>query len=303
MFTTLKRIFKFAITDFFRNRGGNFAAIFVLMLTIFLVTGLFLFQGISQFLISQVQEKIDISAYFKEDITEEDILDVKIQLSGFSSEVKEIQYISKEKALQRFIGKYKDNSDFMSTLEEIGENPFLASLNIKTRLPSQYERISNFLETGEFSDLIEKVDYYQKKPIIEKVFSITSTINNFGIGLSIVLVIFAVLVVFNTIKLAIYNSKEEITTMKLVGASNWFIRGPFVIQGAICGFFAFLFCLLISSSIIFFSSPRLESLLPGFNIFNYFVANFWTVFLIQVIFGVGLGIISSFVVVRKYLKV
>ncbi len=303
MFTSLKRILKLAATDFSRNRGGSFAAIFVLVITISLVTSLFLFQGISQFLISQVQEKIDISAYFKDDTTEEDVLGVKVELSKFSSEVQDIQYISKEQALQRFTERHEDNPDFMKALEEVGGNPFLASLNIKTRLPSQYEKISNFLETGQFRSLIEKVDYYQKKPIIEKVFSATSTINNLGIGLSIVLVLVAVLVVFNTTKLAIYNSKEEISTMRLVGASNWFIRGPLITQGAICGFFACLICLLILSSLTFFLSPKLEVLLPGFNLFNYFIANFWTVLLIQVVFGMGLGIISSFIVVKKYLKI
>ncbi len=303
MFTNLKRILKFAATDFSRNRGGSFAAIFVLVIIISLVTSLFLFQGVSQFLISQVQEKIDISAYFKEDTSEEDVLDVKTELSKFSSEVEDIQYISKEEALEKFIEKHKDNPDFMKALEEVGGNPFLASLNIKTKLPSQYEKLSNFLETGQFRSLIEKVDYYQKRPTIEKVFAVTSAVNNFGIGLSIVLVLVAVLVVFNTTKLAIYNSKEEISTMRLVGASNWFIRGPFITQGAICGFFACLICLLIFSSVTFFLGPKLAVLLPGFNLFNYFIANFWAILLIQVIFGMGLGIISSFIVVKKYLKV
>ena len=302
MFTNLKRILKFAVTDFFRNRGGSFAGIFVLVITISLMTSLFLFQGVSRFLISQVQEKIDISAYFNEDATEEDVLNVKTELSRFSSEIKDVQYISKEEALDKFVQRHKDNLDFMKALEEVGENPFLASLNIKTRFPSQYEKISNFLETGEFSNLIEKVDYYQKKPTIEKVFSATSAVNRFGIGLSIVLALVTVLVVFNTIKLAIYNSKEEIGTMRLVGASNWFIRGPFIVQGAICGFVAFLICILATGFLTFFLGPRLEVLLPGFNLFNYFLVNFWVVFLIQVIFGIGLGIVSSFIVVKKYLK-
>ncbi len=303
MFTSLKRILKFAFTDFSRNRGANFAAIFVLVIIISLMTSLFLFQGLTRFLISQIQEKIDVAAYFKEYTTEEDILTVKEELLKFSSEVKDVQYVSKEEALQRFTERYKDNIDFMGALEEVGGNPFLASLNIKTTLPFQYGEVSDFLETGQFRELIEKVDYYQKKPTIEKVFSITSAINKFGIGLSIVLVLIAILVVFNTIKLAVSDSKEEISTMKLVGASNWFIRGPFIIQGAICGFFACLICLVIFSGATFFLQSQLEVLLPGFNIFNYFISNFWTLVLIQLFCSVGLGIISSFIVVKKYLKV
>jgi cell division transport system permease protein len=303
MFTNLKRITIFAINDFSRNKGISLAAIFVLVITIMLVTLLFFFQGIANFLISEVQEKIDVTAYFKEDVQEEDIFKVRDEISKMSPDIKNIEYVSKEEALSRFTKRHKDNPVFSKALEEVGQNPFLASLNIKTTgLPALYEEISNILQSAEFSEFIDKVDFSQKKATIERVFSVTSNINKFGLVVGAILVIVAVLVVFNTIKLAIDNSKDEINTMRIVGASNWFIRGPFIIQGAIYGFIAFLLCFLISGLSAYFLSPQIEVILPGFNAFNYFLTNSWIFILLQLGFGVGLGVITSFIVVRKYLE-
>lgn len=303
MFVNLKRILKFAYTDFLRNKGNNLAAIFVLVIPILLATSLFMFQGFSKFAISQIQEKIDITAYFKEEATEDDILMVKSELLGLSSEIKNVQYVSKEQALLEFKEKHKDNPDFMAAIEEVGGNPFFASLNIKTESPLEYEKVSDFLSQDSYSQLIEKVDYFQKKDIIEKLFSITSSVNKFGFGLGSILFLIAVLVVLNTTKMAIDNSKEEITAMRLVGASNWFIRGPFIIQVVICGLIAFLICLFITGFSAYFLSSKIAVLAPGFSLFNYFLKNILIISAIQIVSGVGLGAIASFFLVKNYLKI
>jgi len=303
MLTSIKRVLKFACNDFSRNRGNNVAAIFVLVIPILLATSLFVFQGLSQNIISQIQSKMDVTAFFKEDAAEEDILMVRDELLGVSSEIKSIQYVSKEKALQDFTDRHKDNPDFMQALEEVGINPFLPSLNILTEQSYQYEKISSFLESGPFSQLIEKVDYSQKKDTIEKFNNISSDINKFGFILGGVLFLIAILVVLNTIKLSIDNSKDEITAMRLVGASDWFIRGPFIIQGVICGFIAFLICLIASGTAAYFLSPKLEIMAPGFSIFSYFINSLGIIALIQIGFGVGLGVLAGFILVRSYLKV
>lgn len=304
MFTNFKRIFNFALQDFSRNKGISVAAIFVLVVTIMLVTGLLFFRGASQFLISEIQDRIDITAYFKEDAEEQDILSAREEILKISPNIKNVEYVSKDQALQIFNEKHKDNPVLSKALEEVGTNPFLPSLNITTNGdPAQFAEVSNVLQTANFSKFIDKVDFSQKKDTIEKVFSITSNINNFGIILGIILVILAMLVVFNTIKLAVDSSKEEISTMRIVGASDWFIRGPFIIQGAIYGFIAFLFCLLLSALSAYILSPKISAVLPGFSAFEYFISNIWILILIQLLFGAGVGIISSYIVVRKYLDV
>lgn len=298
----LKRVVGFAIKDFSRNKGISIAAIFVLVITIMLVTGLFFFHGIAGYMTSQIQNKIDITAYFNDGTQEQDILNVKDEILKMSPNIKSVEYVSQDQALAIFNEKHQDNPVLLKALQEVGDNPFLSSLNITTNGdPSQYASISNILQTSDFSKLVNKVVF--PKATIEKIYSITSNVNTFGLILGVILIIVAMLVVYNTIKLAIENSKEEIGTMRAVGASNWFIRGPFVIQGIIYGFIAFLICFLLSAISAYFLSSKIEVILPGFNIFYYLLTNWWIFVLIQLGFGTGVGIISSFIVVRKYLDI
>jgi cell division transport system permease protein len=304
MFTNFKRIFSFSINDFSRNKGISIAAIFVLVIAILILTGLFFFQGITQYLTDEIQNKIDITAYFQDGTSEQDILNVRNQILKLTQNIKNVEYVSKDQALIAFNDKYKDNPVLSKALQEVGDNPFLPSLNITTNgEPAQYEQVSKVLQNSDFSKLIDKVDFSQKKDTIEKVYSITSNINKFGILLSVVLIIVSILVVFNTIKLAIDNSKDEIATMKIVGASDWFARGPFIISGAIYGFISFLICFIISGVLAYFLSAHTEILLPGFSLTDYFLTNWWIFVLIQLGFGVGVGVASSFVAVRKYLNI
>jgi len=302
MFSSLKRIFKAGWLNFSRDGSLVVANIFILVIAISIITSFFLFKDVSQFIISSIEEKVDVSVYFKEEAPEEEIFVVKEQLSQIP-EVKEVKYVSKEEALKSFTERHKDNPVLMGSLEEVGINPFLAALNVKAFKANQYEVITKFLGNSKFKNIIEKVDYYQRKPIIERIFSLTSTLSKVGIVFSIVSVILAILVVFNTIRLAIYSCREEIKIQRLVGASNWFIRSPFLIQGAISGFFASLICLLLFIVVIWGLSPKVEILFPGLNLLNLFKSNFGLIYLIQLTIGVGLGVISSLIAIRRYLKV
>jgi len=304
MLTNFKRVLTFAINDFSRNKGISVAAIFVLTIIILLVTGLLFFQGITAYLTSQLQNKIDITAYFKADTSEQDILNVKDDILKMSPNIRNIEYVSKDQALASFNEKHKDNPVLAKALREVGDNPFLPSLNITTNGdPQQYASASNILQTSDFSKLINKVDFSQKKDTIERVYSITSNVNTFGLILGAILIIVAILVVYNTIKLTIENSKDEISTMKIVGASDWFIRGPFVIQGIFYGAIAFLICILITAASVYFLSPKISVALPGFSLLDYSLTNWWIFVLIQLGFGMGVGAISALIVVRKHLEV
>ena len=302
MFIALKRIIKTGWLNFHRQGGLTFATVSIMVMTISLITFLFLFQGIIQSLILDLQEKVDISVYFKKDSLEEEILRAKDEISKIP-EVKSIEYVSREEALDRFTQKHKDDPLLMEALAEVGENPLLASLNIKTYQASQYEYLANFFEGASFQNTIEKVDYHQNKVIIEKIFAISSNIRLIGIIFSLLLGTIAVLVAFNTTRLAIYNSKGEISIMRLVGASNWFIRGPFLVQGIIAGIVATLITLSLFVLLTFFLNSRLEVLLPNFSLFDYFLNNFAILLLIQLATGIGLSTISSIVAIRKYLQV
>lgn len=304
MFTNFKRALTFALADFSRNKGISVATTFILVVTISLFTMLFFMHGVSKEIIAQIQNKMDITAYFKSDAPEADILAVKDQILLQSTDIKSIEYVSKEDALSIFLERYKDDDTYTNALTQVGDNPFLPSLNITTTgEPEQYEKVNDILQSSQFADLIDQVDYFQKKDIIERTFAITSNLNKFGIALAIILMLVAILVVFNTIKLAIDSSKTEISTMRIVGASSWFVRAPFIIQGALFGIISFIVCFFITITSIFFLSSKLQVMLSGFSLWGYFVHNIFIVILIQLGFGILLGGIASFIVVQKYLKV
>ena len=218
-------------------------------------------------------------------------------------EVKEITYISREKALEKFTETHKDNPVLMESLAEVGTNPFLASLGIRAAQANQYEAVVNYLENSNLNYLFEKIDYYQRKPVIDRIYGLSSSFNRIGLILSLILIMAAVLVAFNTVRLSIYNSREEIKIQKLVGASNWFVRGPFLVQGAICGFFAALVSLLIFTLLTLGFNSQAAVLFPDLKLFSFFMSNFWLVFFIQLLTGILLGIVSGLVAVRRYLRV
>ena len=301
MLTKLKRIIKSGWISFRRNGMLSVATIFVMVLTISLATSFFLLQGISNFLISSLEEKVDVSVYFKEDAPEEEITKVKDEVSKIP-EVKKLDYISRQQALDAFIEKHKEDPQIMESLKEIGDNPFFASLNIKAWQASQYEAVSNFFENSTSKELIERIDYFQRKPLIDKVFSISSLLKKIEIGAVIVLGILAVLVTFNTVRLAIFNHREEISIMRLVGASNWFIRGPFIVQGMISSLFSILISLVIFVPLSYFLSPKLMTIVPDFNLFAFLISNLGTLLLLQILVGIGIGFFSSLIAIRRHLQ-
>jgi len=301
MIVSLKRIIKYGWIGFLRNRTSSIATVFILLITVSLVTSLFIFKGSSDFLIASIQEKVDISVYFNEESDEEEILSVKSEVSRIP-EVKKVQYISKEEALKKFIERHKDEPLLMESLTEVG-NPFLASLNIQAWQPGQYEQISRFLENTPFNGIIDKIDYYKRKTAIEKLSLITAGINRTGIFASIIFAILAVLITFNTIRLAIYNSREEIKIQRLVGASNQFIRGPFLVQGVIAGIIATLITLLIFLPTLSFLKPKIESMMEGLDVYAFFITHLGTIILLQLVTGIALGAFSSAIAIRRYLRV
>lgn len=302
MIISAKRIIKSGWSSFHRNIALSMASIFIMVIVILFVTFLFFLNPVSKTLIADVEEKVDVSVYFSREVLEEEIFEVKSELSKIE-QVKEIEYISQEDAFKIFIEKHKDDPVLIESLTEVGYNPFLASLSIKAREPSQYEQITVFLEAGPFKEVINEVDYHQRKPVIERIFALTSGIKRMGIIFGIVFGLIAVLIAFNTIRIAIHNSNKEISVMRLVGASNKFVRGPFLVQGIIVGFFSALIALFLTFLVSWSINAKVNALIPNINILQIFLSSFFLLFFIQLATGIGLGIISSSIAIRKYLKI
>ena len=302
MFTSLGRVIKFGWKNFCRNKSLSFASIFIIIIVISLITSLFFLHKTGQFFISYFEAKADISIEFKIDTQELAILELEEELLKLP-EVRNTEYISREEVLENFIQEHKDDQELMASLEKVEENPFPAILNIVAYEAGQYKQIVKFLEGEQFKEIIYRKDYYNRKLVIERVFTITGWINKIGIIASLFLIIIAILITFNTIKLAILNKKEEMAVQQLVGASNWFIKGPFLIQGIISGFFAALISFLFFVLIFHFFGYRAEAMFLEFNISTYFFKNIFNIFFIQTIIGMGLGVISSIIAIRGHLKV
>ena len=169
MFTILKRIFESGIKNFKRQGNISFAASSVLVITISLISFLFLLHQILGFVVDDMRAKADVSVYFQQDAPEQEIFDLQDKLADFP-EVKEIEYVSTAQALENFIIRHKNEDDLMESLQELGANPFLSSLNIKAIDANSYEVIVGFLESDDFKDIIKKVDFYKRKETIEKIF-------------------------------------------------------------------------------------------------------------------------------------
>jgi len=272
-----------------------------MIIATFVFTGILLLNVLSDNLIKNLQEKVDISVYFEQEVQESDIVMVKQELLKFP-EVTKVEYVPKEEALKQFKERHKNDPLILESLEELGENPLQDTLNIKAAQYGSYEDVAEFLVQGKFKDFIDKINYRQNEAIIAKIFQISDAIKSGGIIFSLVLAIIAVLVSFNTIRLAIYSSREEISVMKLVGASNWFIRGPFLLQGILSGIFAALINLGIFFGITWKISPSINNYLPGSELFLYYKVHIVETLLILLGVGIALGVISSFIAVRRYLK-
>lgn len=302
MATTLARIIKYGFQNFLRNGWLSAVTILIMVLALFVFHGVMVFKFLTDSASASLRDKIDVSIYFKASTKEDDILKAERALESLP-EVKGVEYISSDQALKIFSESHKDDPVIASALQELGGNPLLASLNIKAKDPDDYEKIATYLEKSSFFNLAEKITYTQNQLVINRLANIVNAIENVGISVVIALAAIAILVTFNTIRLGIYSSREELGIMRLVGASNKYIRGPHVVNGILYGIIAGVLSLVIAMPLIALASPYLSVFMPEVNLSDYFYGNFHQFLAYQLIFGIGLGSVSSVIAVRRYLKI
>lgn len=301
MKANFKRIIKWAFKNFRRNGWLSTATVSIMVLTLLVITLLLMVNIVANAVLGNLEKKIDISVYFKLEAPEEEILNVKSQLEELE-EVESVVYVSQDEALIKFKERHKDNPILLQSLEELDINPLEASLNIKAQETKQYASINQFLEGVYYGNIIDKVNYMQNKEVIEKLGKIVMDVKTAGLVLTLVLAVIVFLVTFSAIRLAIYSSREEIGVMRLVGATNWFIRGPFIVEGILYGIIASVVTVAFLYPLFYFLSPKLSGFLPIGDIFIYFQANLLSFFLLLLGIGVILGGFSSLIAVTKYLK-
>lgn len=301
MFTSFKRIFRSGSEKFVRDRSSTGASLVVMTIVLFVVGSLLILQGIGEFLVLKLQEGVDISAYIQDAAPEEEVSRIRSELLALD-QVKEVEYVSKEEALLRFREAYQGEEAILDPLDAIGRNPLLAHFNIKTSDPASYPAVAEFLQGEALASVIADIDFHDREPVIERISLIVAGIRAGVLAVVVALSAIAVLVAFNTIRLTIYGSKEEIEVMRLVGASNWFIRGPFLVQGVLVGVASTGCALLLLFVLSFFASSELESF-TGFDLSSFLISQIFLLLCLQLLVGIGLGILSSTIAIRRYLQV
>lgn len=305
--TSTKRILTAGFVNFWRNGFVSLASVLIMVVTLFVLGAALFSSAILESSLAELREKVDVNVYFMTNAPESDILSLKTSLEALP-EVSRVDYISREEALEAFTERHKNDQTIIGSLAELDDNPLGAVFNVKAQETSQYEAITRFLESSAALGagnqvIIEKVNYYDNKPIIEKLSEIIDSSERLGFGLSLVLIVLSLIITFNTIRLAIYTAREEISVMRLVGASTAYVRGPFVVEGVMYGIAAGIIVLALYYPLTLWMGPFTQRFFGSINIFDYYVGNFGQMFLIIMGSGIVLGALSSYLAVRRYLSV
>ncbi len=300
--TTLLRLIKEGFELFKRRRLISFANIFItFLMSLFIFIGIFSYYFINQ-AIDYVKGKLDFSIYFKDNVSKEDITKLKNILENFPG-VERVDYITKESALETFQKKFLSNPVLLKALNELKINPFVDYLIVKTKNPESYSEIAKYIESSPYRAIIDFLTYSENKNVIQRFIKISNYLKIILTSLIIVILTFCLLIIFNLTLLSIYSQKEEIEIFKLIGASNFFIRTPFIISNLISSFLGFL---LAEASIIIFimkTNDFWSKILFTLNLQQFLFLNFWHINLYIISFILISTLISSLIAIQKYLKI
>lgn len=298
----VKRIVKFGFQNFWRYGSASLATVAVLVVALSLFLTLILFRVTTDATVASIQDKIDISVYFKSATPEDQAQAIKDAVSSLP-EVKSVDFVSKDAALELFRQRHQDDATISQAINELTTNPLLAHLNVKARDTNDYAAIAQYLDSNDnVKQYVESVSYFENKVVIDRLNTITSSVDRGVLALTIILTIVAALVVFNTIWLAIFANREEIIIMRLVGASNALVRGPYIVHGVIAGAIAAAMSFVLAIPAIHIISPYLSALIPSFSLVRYFYTNGIFLLFYLLVFGIILGTVSSFLAIRRYLR-
>jgi len=297
------RVLRAALQNLLRNAWLGIATIMVLSLALASVN---LLVGVNALLgnaAHTLEDKVDVTVFFKKGANAALITQAKFFLSNLP-QVKDAKLVSPEEALVAFKERHAKDTGILSALDELDGNPLGATLRIKARNTSDYPFIMETLKNPQFSEAIQSETYQDHSDAITNVQRLAAGVQRFGSILIAVFALIGILIVYNTIRVAIYTQREEIGIMRLVGASSFYVRAPFVIQGI----FLALVALCITGILVWFgagwSDKALVALFDGTDpgLRTFFVSN-WP--LLALIEGGALSLLvaaTSWIAAGKYLK-
>lgn len=303
----IKRIFVNGAKSFWRSGSVSFATVLIMTVTLLIIGVLTFLSAILTHTLDSIKDKVDVNIYFVTTAAEGDIVSYQRKISELP-EVERVTYTSRDAALAAFKERHAGDQLTLQALEELGENPLGASLAVKAKDPEQYAAIVEFLEedpaiSPEGTSIIDRINYFQNKVVIDRLTGAIRAMEQTGAAIVLLFALASIVIAFATVRLAIYTARDEISVMRLMGASNMYIRGPFVVAGILSGLLASVIVLILFYPVAFYAGGALETWLGGFNLFSYYLSNFGLFFLILAGSGFVLGGLASYFAVRRYLRV
>lgn len=305
-FITFTRVVKTGMVNFVRNAWLAIAAIAVMVITLTIVLFSILTSSTFNHTIDQIRDKIDISVYLKDEVTPEQKDAFLAELTA-QSNVQSLKYLSKDDALVRYNIQNADNPELLNAIS-LTDNPLPPTILIKPHDLSRNQEIKDFLSQPEILALQSDEPSYSgdRKEAIDKITHATNILQRAGVVAVVVFIIVSILIIFNTIQMAIFNRRDEITIMRLLGASTWYIRGPFVVETIMYGVISAIISVLIIHALFVAASSALQASSLGLLDIKYssqfFYDNFWQLLTMQLSVGILIGAASSVIATRRYLK-
>lgn len=304
-FVTSMRIIRYGIIGFFRNAWLAIAAMAVMVVTLTIVLFSIVTNATFTNTIDQITDKIDVSVYLYDEVTAEQRDKLLSDLKRLSN-VKSLIYLSKDDALNRYKEQNAGNAALLEAITQT-DNPLPATIQVKPRELSKISDIKNFLNTPDNKKLVADVSYRDdRKEAIDKIAHATAILQRVGVGAVLLFALISMLIIFNTIQMAIFNRRDELTIMRLLGASTWFIRGPFVVETIMYGVFSALISVALIHGVFVAASSALQASSLGLLDINYaneyFYRHFWQLLTMQLTIGILIGAASSIIATKRYLK-
>lgn len=297
------RMFRFALEGIFRNFWLSFVTTSVLFLTLITINAVLVLNVLADASILAIEDRVQVELYFIPGTSEEIVKSVRGYLIGLS-QVKDVTTVSADEALLSFRDRHAQDTEILAALDEVDGNPFGDALRVQAEHPEDFAFILEAVDSPEFSQYIKDKDYADYQQVIDQLLVFTERIRWGGIGLAAFFSLISILIVFNTIRVGIYTHRDEISVMKLVGAKDWFIRAPFLLEAV---FYAFAATVLMSCALVL-GLLSLEPMIVRFfagvpvSLSQFYVQHGILLFFAQW-FGLSfLGVVTTTMAVRKFLK-
>jgi len=304
--TTFSRIIRTGMVNFVRNLWLAIAAMAIMIITLTIILFSVIVNATFNNTVQQITSKIDVSVFLKDSVTPKQTQTFLQQLKQLPA-VQSVQYLSKNAALQQYESQNAGNTQLLQAIDETN-NPLPATVIIKPKDLNQIDQIRDFVDAPASAQLqsAPASDSGDLRTAITKITHATNILRRVGTGAVIVFAVISVLIIFNTIQMAIFNRRDELQIMRLLGASTGYIRGPFVVETIIYGVLSAIVSVLIINATFVTASSSLQATSFGLLDISYsqsfFESHYWALLTIQLALGIFIGAASSVIATRRYLK-